>query len=338
MTVPPPPPADAPPAAADLLRVLAEETADRRARDALLRWADRLDAGEPPDALLAADGSGDAGAAGLPQEFAALLSVGLPADAVGEVLARLAAVVRHRADRRREWRAVFLYPAVLFVAAVAGLWVAAAFILPQFEQIYDDFGTVLPLPTRAVLSVGGLVTWGGLAAVAVLLVFVGAVWALHLILRARGGGGLLRLVPGAGGGAGELATFCHLLAMLVGRGVPLPRALAAVSATLHDPRLAFDTLELSAAVGAGVPLADAAFGRRRFPPAVRHAFGWQDDPPAFAAGLAEMAELQERRAAATAAAWVVLVEPVFVVLLGLLIGATAFALYLPLINLLDDLA
>ena len=336
------PAADLP--AADLLRVLAEEVGDRRTRESLRRRADRLDAGESPAAVFdpAADGGGRRGAA-LPDELHALLASGVPDAALGDVLARLSAVERHRADRRREWLAVFAYPAVLFAAAVVFIGVSSTLFLPGFRRIFDDFGTQLPPLTQLVLGVGEVLTLGrlftpgGLVVAGVVLCFPVLPLVVHLVLRARGGVGLSRFLPSAGG-AGELASFCHLLAMLLAHGIPLPRALGAVSAAVRDPRLAFDTLELSAAVGNGVPLFDAAYGRRRFPPAVRHAFRWEDDPPAFAAALSEVAELQERRASVSAAAWVALVEPAFVVVLGLGVGLVCVALYLPLIQLLNDLS
>ena len=138
---------------------------------------------------------------------------------VGEYLGRIQAL-------RDNIASALLYPIILLAMAALSIAVMLIYVLPQFEPLFQSAGTVLPLSTRIVVTVGDTLRDYGLV---ILLALALGVFALRRYLAREDIA--LRLdtslisLPMIGTIIGKLETarFCRTLGMLQTNGVPSRR-------------------------------------------------------------------------------------------------------------------
>ena len=156
----------------------------------------------------------------------------------------------------------------------------------------------------------------------------------------------------------DWGRFCGLLSLLVDARMPLPQALrlsGAAATTLRVRRAAY---AMAAAVESGQSAEQAATGQpsqlvfdpssvkvrlQKFPQhavpaAVRHAFRWADRPDVLSEALAGLAELSARRTRGGIGLLLFVIEPLILLFAAGLIGFILLGLFMPLVQLLNDLS
>lgn len=312
------------------LRLIAQDLKGGRLAAAIERVANELQQGKGLDEAFAAHRGA------FPPLYGAVVQAGvrtgnLPAVLMGlgrhlELLQRLRSAV---------WRAV-AYPAVVLFAVLALLGILGAVLIPQFRSIFDDFDTDLPAMTQAVFAFADAMPFIliGLAVVAVLLV-IGA-----SALRAAGRGqavlDALLWVPLLGPAIRRnlLSRWCDALRVALSAGMDLPSALGLAADTLGSRPLDRDTDAMVGALELGRDLRDAPL--RFIPPAVPAAVelaAHADDLPGMLENLSGMYQQQaEQRVAALHS----VLGPVLLMGVALLIATVIFALFLPLVQLMQS--
>ena len=258
----------------------------------------------------------------LPQLVAPMVAA---AEASGQLASTWSAIADHlarSAETATRVRAALVYPAILGVASLLGTTVLLLVVVPRFAALLADATVPLPLLTRALMAVSSGLRSGGVPAV---LVLVGALW---LARRPAGGHDrrwwvrlplMARYLR-----ARDAARYLDTLALALGAGVPLLRAMALARGTLATPLLVEACLAAEPRVRDGGSLADALGGV--LPPLAR---------PLMAAGessgaLAEMAHRAAAVAASDAQARlegaVRMLEPLLILGFGGLVGLVALGL------------
>jgi type IV pilus assembly protein PilC len=210
------------------------------------------------------------------------------------------------------------------------------FLVPVFEGVYARANTALPAPTRLLIAVSGvirgysLVVIAGVAAAAALL-YMGAQSARgrRLIdgakLRVPLFGPLVRKAV--------LARTCRTLSVLLSSGIPLIEAMGTV-ARVSGNRVIEDALtEATAHVQDGGTIADTLKRTGEFPSMVVQFVATGEESGTLPAMLARAASYYEQQVDNTVATLSTLIEPVMIVVMGVLAGGVIFALYLPIFSL-----
>ncbi len=70
------------------------------------------------------------------------------------VLIQVAAYLQRQDTALKKLRSAMIYPAIILLLAVGVCTVLIVFVLPNFVQMFKEFKTDLPLPTRVLLAVG----------------------------------------------------------------------------------------------------------------------------------------------------------------------------------------
>ncbi|HUH92718.1 MAG TPA: type II secretion system F family protein [Casimicrobiaceae bacterium] len=170
-----------------------------------------------------------------------IVRAGEAGGALGVVLSRLAETMERNKELRESVVSALIYPTILICVAVASIMVLLVFVVPTFQQTFQQAGKALPLPTQIVILVGtGLrrYWWAMLAAV------LAAIWLFrrHLkrpevryrwdrrLLGAPLLGDMLAKV--------EVARFARTLATLLANGVTLLSGLSIVKETMTNSVLA----------------------------------------------------------------------------------------------------
>lgn len=312
------------------LRAAAEE-APRSERRVLLQVADRIAQGKSVEQAFM-----EAGEA-LPSHLLALILAGLEGGDLPRLLSSYLTLSRQRAEVRRPLLISFAYPVALFVGSAAIIILSLIFIVPQFEKIFDDFGSNLPFMTVALIAISQFVRsfwWPMLATLA----FIGLAIALYwFLIRQRGlkltSLPLLDLFIRAA----DWGQFCALLGLLIEGRQPLPRALRLAAASATTIRVRSSMLAVADDVEQGLTPWEAT-SSRPIPGPIRQVFRWAYRPATFTEALAGLSELYVKRARFSAALLGIVLEPFALIFVASTIGFIVIALFLPLIKLLNDLS
>jgi len=272
-----------------------------------------------------------------PPLYCQLLRVSEASGAMPAMLTRLADQRERSAAQQHKLRAALAYPVCVLLLACAITAALMIFVVPTFKQIFDSVGAPLPTPTRLVLALSALAARAGLPiTVAALAALLGLRWRYHHHPRTRliCDRALLRLpVIGALLTQAIVARWSRALATLLQAGTPLADTFDALAQAAGNRVFDLATRELARTVRQGARLAQALRTAPCFPGELVQAVAIGEETGALDAMLADLADLYEHQVDSDIAALSNLLEPVMVVILGLLIGGLVIAMYLPIMQL-----
>jgi len=302
---------------------------------------------EPQRLLLAAiraeinGGSALGKALGLyPQDFPAIdravISAGEQGGQLGRVLEQLADSLEEQQQLRAKLMGAALYPAVVTLVALAIIVFLVSSVVPQVAAVFAGTQRQLPWLTRAMLGLSAFVRdWGWLLLGLALAAVAAVRMALRQdALRQRWDAAWLRLpVLGRLALGYNSARFATTLAMLASAGVPILKALQAAAETLSNTALRADALQALVRVREGAPLALALAQDSRFPGLlsmfIRLGEQTGELPQMLRRAAAQLAGEVQRRALALAT----VLEPLLIVLMGLIVMMIVLAVLLPIMQL-----
>jgi general secretion pathway protein F len=275
-----------------------------------------------------------------PQEFAdiflAVVGAGEQSGNLALVLERLADDLEERQTLQSRLVGAALYPAIVSLVALAIVLFLVGYVVPQVAHVFAGTKHVLPLLTRMMMAVSDLVRGYGL--LFLLLLAAGA--AVFFQLRRQSGfrerfDAVWLTVPLVGRLARSYnaARFAGTLAMLSAAGVPILKALQAAAMTLSNHALRRDALDALVLVREGAPLASALAQKRRFPGLLSMfaRLGEQTGqlPQMLDRAARQLSNEVQRRALALAT----ILEPLLIVVMGLVVMLIVLAVLMPIIEL-----
>ena len=312
------------------LTSLSDEADDPRQRDLVAHLRAEVNAGAPFAQALSTT----------PREFddvyRAVVAAGEQSGALGAVLERLADDLEERQALRAKLLGAALYPAIVSLIALVIVIFLVTYVVPQVAGVFISNQRALPWLTVAMLALSAFVRqWGWLVALA--LAAGGVMLGLALrqeAFRQRFDAGLLG-VPLIGRVARgyNASRFAGTLAMLANAGVPILKALQAAAETLGNRALRADALEALVQVREGAPLAAALAAKKRFPGllAMFARLGEQTGQlPQMLDRAAKQLSGEVQRRAITLAT---LLEPILIVVMGMVVMLIVLAVLLPIIQL-----
>jgi len=275
-----------------------------------------------------------------PREFdasyRAVVAAGEQGGQLGAVLDRLATDLEEREALRNKLISAALYPAIVTLFAVVIVMFLMSYVVPQVANVFAGSKRALPALTVVMLGLSGLVRqWGWLAA---LLLAGGGIALVQArrndALRERMDAGWLKLpLVGRIARGYNAARFAATLAMLAGAGVPILRALQTAAETLNNRALRADALDALVLVREGAPLAGALASKKRFPGLISMfaRLGEQTGqlPLMLERAAGQLSAEVQRRALRLAT----LLEPLLIVVMGLVVMLIVLAVLLPIIQL-----
>ncbi len=270
--------------------------------------------------------------------YLAALRTGEKTGDFAAVLARYQDYLRHRVALRKKVGQALAYPAFLLVALVLILAILFAFVMPRFVSMYADVGAALPLATRVLL---GIVDHLYIAAPALVGGVLLAGWGWRTWLSTDAGrrqrDRLRERLPyvGALSRTAIAAQLARSLATLLGGGTPLVEALRTASASI-DNRLYLDRLESATQqVTEGSSLAQAVRATGLMPTMAARMIEVGEASGGLDAMLAEVAQFYEEMLDARLSRVMTLIEPLLMLLMGVLIGGIIIVMYLPVFHMAD---
>ena len=266
----------------------------------------------------------------------ALIGAAEESGSLPEVANQLATFLENR-DRliRKVWAAL-TYPIVLSFVFLAAVTVATFWIIPRFRQIYADFHAELPWLTQRVFAVNAFILhylpW--IVAALAALAFALVLWARKpsgrktidlVILRIPVFGKLLQRAA--------VARFCRSLAILLSGGIPINRALEMAQGTSGNSVLA-KAIQLSREeILKGGKIAATLKRHPIFPRMAVRMISAGEETGNLSGLLEKIADFYEARVDAALTTINTLIEPDFIIVIGMFVLGLVLSLYLPLFSL-----
>lgn len=268
--------------------------------------------------------------------FVAVIGAGEHSGNLGLVLERLADELEEQQNLQAKLLGAALYPAIVSVVALVIVLFLLAYVVPQVASVFAGSKRALPLLTQLMLGVSDLVRHSGwVLLLAIVLGAVGArlAWA-RASFRENFDATWLRLpVLGRLSRGYNAARFASTLAMLSAAGVPILKALQAAADTLSNRAMRADALQALALVREGAPLANALAHKQRFPPLLGMFARLGEQTGQLPVMLERAARLLRTEVQRRALQLATLLEPLLIVVMGMVVMLIVLAVLLPIIEL-----
>jgi type IV pilus assembly protein PilC len=276
-----------------------------------------------------------------PRVYTASLLAGERSGNLDAMLRRYVEYTKIIATVKRKTVSALVYPAILISLALILVTIIVLKVVPAFADFYGTFGAQLPLSTRMIVATSEFIRSQFLLVGGVLVAGVIAVatWVRQPGQQARFDHLLLGL-PMFGNVAKKFATsqMARTLATLLGGGLPLVNALDIAAKSVGNQYMAGQLGIVSARVREGESFAAALEARRVFPDVAVKMAEVGESTGALQDMLNTVADFYDEEIATTMDRFVTLIEPVLLVVMGLVIAGLLLALYMPLFQLSSVLA
>ena len=264
-------------------------------------------------------------------------------EASGQMSAVLDRLVEHM-ERQRALRdnviSATIYPAILVTVAIISLVVMLGFVVPQFEKLFAEMGDALPAPTRIVMGLGKAFTQYGLV---IGTAAVGLGWLVARWLRSPSGRSwwqarLLRLpLVGSIALKYQLTLFSRSLGTLLGNGVPMLTALHIATDTVGNVVLQQSLVRVAPIVKEGGRVVQAIQSTGIFERLAINLVRVGEETGRVGPMMLELAAILNREVETGIKRLLTLVEPVLILVLGVLIAAIIVSILMGILSV-NDLA
>lgn len=252
------------------------------------------------------------------------------------ILERLSIHMEKAMKLKREIKTAMIYPGVVVSAAILVTAILLVFVIPTFKDLFNDFGSALPLPTQIVLDLSDFFVEN-------IFLIVGSfvsilVFGIRFMKTPRGKevvhplvlklpifGDIVRKVA--------VARFTRTLGTMVSSGVPILDALNICARTAGNKVVERDVQRARVSISEGKTMAEPLAQSSVFPPMVVQMIGVGESTGSLDAMLQKVADFYEDEVDNAVGAMKQLIEPIMILVLGTIIGALVIAMYLPIFKM-----
>jgi len=271
-----------------------------------------------------------------PAVYSASLMAGERSGDLDEVIRRYVAYEKLIGAVKRRTISALIYPAILVTLMTGLIGIIVVRVVPAFSAFYAGFDRELPLSTRIIVGISDTLLGNFwlivFSAVAVAVAI--AAWLRQPGQRARLDQVLLAL-PWVGATVRKFATsqLARTLATLLGGGIALVHALEVAGAAMTNRHLASEIQIVTRRVQEGESFTAALRTRGIFTDVAVKMVEVGESTGALQEMLNSLADFYDEEIETEVARFITLIEPVILVVMGVVIAAVVLALYMPLFEL-----
>lgn len=273
--------------------------------------------------------------------FVNMVEAGEAGGVLDDILLRLATYIEKAEALRRKVKAAMTYPTVVLCVAVGTTTFMLLFIIPTFAKIFKDFGGELPLPTAIVMGMSEFLRsyWYLLfAAVA------GVIMAFNRFNATDKGEKIVDTIKLRMPVLGDLlkksaiARFTRTLGTLISSGVPILTGLEITARTAGNRVIQEAVLATRASIREGQTIAAPLKESAVFPPMVVQMIAVGEETGALDEMLNKIATFYDDEVNTAVDTLTSIIEPLMIVVMGLLVGGMVVAMYMPMFKLINVVA
>jgi type IV pilus assembly protein PilC len=274
--------------------------------------------------------------------FVGLVRAGEVGGVLEESLQRLSHFLEKDMELRRKVKAALTYPSIVVVVAIGIVLGLTTFIVPKFVELFRDLGVKdLPVMTQILVDFSDFMKqrwWMGILILVVLWMAIKYFGTTRVGRRVIDRVKLKIPVFGKLHHKIALARFARTLGTLLVSGVPILQALETVAGTVGNGIIADAVMEARARIREGDRINDPLEKSRMFPPMVVHMVAIGEESGALDQMLSKIADFYEQEVESTLQSLTAAIEPVLIVFLGVCVGFIVIAMFMPLINVIQQLS
>lgn len=267
-----------------------------------------------------------------------LLAAGEESGHLEEILRRLADEFENQKKLKDKIKSAFIYPAVISVVVVAVILILLLVLVPAMEDIYSDFNAELPWVTTFMINLSNTVTrfwWLMLSFVLALIMFVkyyietpkGKRNFHILVLKLPVFGTLMTKI--------QVTQFTRVLSLLLKSGLAIIEALQLVADSMSNVLFEEAVLTAKEEVEKGTSLAAPIARSQYFPLIVSQMISVGEESGEISMVLEKLSEYYGSEVEVMSSNLTTLLEPVILIVVGLIIAFIALAVYMPMFTLVN---
>ena len=271
----------------------------------------------------------------------ALVEAGEAGGVLDETLKRLAILLEDNAKLQNQIKGALGYPITVLVIAIAVFLGMTIFLIPTFATIFDQLGAKLPLFTQLMLDLSKLLR-SSFSFFLVGGIGIGAYMISRYYATPTGRRSIDALslkIPLFGDLIQKTATaqFCRTLSCLSKAGVPILMSLEIVRDITSNSTIGDAISSSRNEVSEGVPLSAALDVKKVFPDMAISMMAIGEETGEMDAMLSKVADFYEDEVATAVKAMTSMLEPVMIVLVGIIVGSVLLAMYLPMFSVFEHI-
>ena len=254
----------------------------------------------------------------------------------GHMLERIAAYLRQQVETRAMVRGAMIYPIIIGAMAVGTTVFLLTFVLPRFSALFAGKEALLPVPTRALLAISAFLRGYWYVVVAAVAAFVGAFcYFIHIPVGRRWWDATKLQLP---------------LLKRMFRALYLTRGLQTMGEMVNAGVPMLETIQITAEVSGNALFRDMWMrvyesvkgGKKIAEPLSRHSLLPRNVVQMISAGeesgklgevLTDVSEFYAQELRNTIKAVTAMIEPLMIVLMGVVVGFIAMSIILPIFKL-----
>jgi type IV pilus assembly protein PilC len=254
------------------------------------------------------------------------------------ILLRLATFMEKNDALVRKVKGAMVYPVVIMSVAAIAITVLLIFVIPTFSKMFASVNMELPLPTRIVIGMSGFLTsfWWLILAAGF------AAWFGFKRYYATTGGqkvidSLMLKAPVLGDVVRKSAVsrFTRTLGTLISSGVSILDGLEITAKTAGNRVVHDAVMESRASIAGGETIAAPLDRSKVFPPMVISMIAVGEQTGGLDEMLTKIADFYDEEVDVAVSALLALMEPVMIVVLGVVVGGMVVAMYLPIFDMMN---
>jgi type IV pilus assembly protein PilC len=270
--------------------------------------------------------------------FVNMVAAGEAGGILDTILLRLATFLEKSDALIRKVKSAMIYPGVIMTVAGAAVAILLIFVIPTFQSMFASVNMQLPLPTRIVIGLSQLLIhywWAILAAIGLGLFALKRYYSSStgrknidtLLLKAPVLGDLLR--------KSAVSRFTRTLGTLISSGVSILDGLEITAKTAGNRVIHDAVMESRQSIAGGETIAAPLEKSQVFPPMVISMIAVGEQTGGLDEMLSKIADFYDEEVDVAVGALLSLMEPVMIVVLGVIVGGMVVAMYLPIFDMMN---
>ena len=312
------------------LQALADQTPNKVMRDVIRDICTRVEGGDSlSEALQKHPKAFD-------RLYVCMVAAGERGGLLAEILARLATYLENTARLRKKVKSAMMYPTIVTIVAIGITIFLLVKVIPVFADIYSGFGAQLPAPTQFLINLSAILQK---YFILFLLALGALVYGWFYFIKTPAGRWFwdsrrIRL-PIFGSIAHKicLARFTRTLASLIRSGVPILEVLQIVSQTVGNVVMEKAIKDSSTDIERGEGIAAALGKHPIFPSMIVRMITAGEQTGKIDTMLERVSDFLDEEIETTLSGLTSLIEPILIVVLGVVIGGMVICMFLPIFKL-----
>ncbi len=261
-----------------------------------------------------------------------MIRAGETSGRLGESLDRYVTLADRELKTRQKVKETTRYPKIVIAFMIIAFIILLAFVIPRFAQVFAQFNTPLPLPTRIMIGISKVwyLILSPILLIPILLnryinTIKGRLFWDRFKMRIPGFGRLFLMAA--------LSRFAHTFVMLNKSGIPILQTLEITSTTINNVILSQSIEEISRQIREGRSLEDAMRESGRFTPLVIQMVGVGESTGTLDEMLIRITEYYDIELENAIKKMTTYIEPALTLLMGVVVLFLVLAVMMPWWNM-----